>query len=202
MVDIESISNNLQENFEKTKYMITQGGFLGEIAFFNAHKGDFSVDVLISIKCEEFPQSEDSDNILNLYQLADPKKVINEFVISNNIKIVKSGILVEEYGISQVVGYFFCVNRDDELVQIQIFPGNFAIPILFGNEPELPEISKPIYIGPSGESEILENDHSLFYQEKKNQVIPLKKPKKVGRNDPCPCGSGIKYKKCCGKLVN
>ena len=22
---------------------------------------------------------------------------------------------------------------------------------------------------------------------------------KVGRNDPCPCGSGVKYKKCCGK---
>ncbi|WP_295026772.1 SEC-C metal-binding domain-containing protein, partial [Ruminococcus sp.] len=25
------------------------------------------------------------------------------------------------------------------------------------------------------------------------------KGKKVGRNDPCPCGSGKKYKKCCGK---
>jgi SWIM/SEC-C metal-binding protein len=23
--------------------------------------------------------------------------------------------------------------------------------------------------------------------------------KKIGRNDPCPCGSGKKYKKCCGK---
>ena len=22
---------------------------------------------------------------------------------------------------------------------------------------------------------------------------------KVGRNDPCPCGSGKKYKKCCGR---
>jgi preprotein translocase subunit SecA len=22
---------------------------------------------------------------------------------------------------------------------------------------------------------------------------------KVGRNDPCPCGSGLKYKKCHGK---
>jgi preprotein translocase subunit SecA len=22
---------------------------------------------------------------------------------------------------------------------------------------------------------------------------------KVGRNDPCPCGSGNKYKKCCGR---
>lgn len=25
------------------------------------------------------------------------------------------------------------------------------------------------------------------------------KPRKVGRNDPCPCGSGKKYKKCCGR---
>jgi preprotein translocase subunit SecA len=24
---------------------------------------------------------------------------------------------------------------------------------------------------------------------------------KVGRNDPCPCGSGKKYKKCCGKAA-
>ena len=28
---------------------------------------------------------------------------------------------------------------------------------------------------------------------------PVKKEGKVGRNDPCPCGSGKKYKKCCGK---
>jgi len=27
------------------------------------------------------------------------------------------------------------------------------------------------------------------------------KPKKIGRNEPCPCGSGKKYKKCCGKLA-
>lgn len=28
---------------------------------------------------------------------------------------------------------------------------------------------------------------------------PVSTGKKVGRNDPCPCGSGKKYKKCCGK---
>ena len=28
---------------------------------------------------------------------------------------------------------------------------------------------------------------------------PVKKGAKVGRNDPCPCGSGKKYKKCCGR---
>ncbi|RKZ25637.1 hypothetical protein DRQ29_06015, partial [bacterium] len=28
---------------------------------------------------------------------------------------------------------------------------------------------------------------------------PIRKGKKIGRNDPCPCGSGKKYKNCCGK---
>jgi hypothetical protein len=27
----------------------------------------------------------------------------------------------------------------------------------------------------------------------------VRNPGKVGRNEPCPCGSGVKYKKCCGK---
>ncbi len=29
--------------------------------------------------------------------------------------------------------------------------------------------------------------------------IPFKRESFVGRNDPCPCGSGKKYKKCCGR---
>ena len=32
----------------------------------------------------------------------------------------------------------------------------------------------------------------------KNKTV-VNKEKKVGRNDPCPCGSGKKYKKCCGR---
>ncbi|MGE5631886.1 MAG: SEC-C metal-binding domain-containing protein [Caulobacteraceae bacterium] len=32
-----------------------------------------------------------------------------------------------------------------------------------------------------------------------SKVIDLSTSTKVGRNDPCPCGSGKKYKKCCGK---
>ena len=30
------------------------------------------------------------------------------------------------------------------------------------------------------------------------QPQPSVRKKKVGRNEPCPCGSGKKYKKCCG----
>jgi len=32
---------------------------------------------------------------------------------------------------------------------------------------------------------------------RREQNIPIVKPPKVGRNDPCPCGSGQKYKRCC-----
>ena len=32
-----------------------------------------------------------------------------------------------------------------------------------------------------------------------NPPQPKIAEKKVGRNEPCPCGSGNKYKKCCGR---
>lgn len=38
--------------------------------------------------------------------------------------------------------------------------------------------------------------------EDENYVTPtpyVREGSKIGRNDPCPCGSGKKYKKCCGK---
>ena len=33
-------------------------------------------------------------------------------------------------------------------------------------------------------------------------VIDIKTRQKIGRNDPCPCGSGKKFKKCCGRTVD
>ena len=35
-----------------------------------------------------------------------------------------------------------------------------------------------------------------------NKAKPVKSAGKVGRNDPCPCGSGKKYKNCCGRNQN
>ncbi len=34
--------------------------------------------------------------------------------------------------------------------------------------------------------------------KKTKKVDPIKAEKTPDRNDPCPCGSGKKYKKCCG----
>ncbi|MCI8550551.1 MAG: SEC-C domain-containing protein [Lachnospiraceae bacterium] len=42
-----------------------------------------------------------------------------------------------------------------------------------------------------------ERQKELYKEQKSSTTIV--KGKKVGRNDPCPCGSGKKYKHCCGK---
>lgn len=42
-----------------------------------------------------------------------------------------------------------------------------------------------------------EEQHELYLEQRKSGTIV--KPKKIGRNDPCPCGSGKKYKHCCGR---
>ena len=45
---------------------------------------------------------------------------------------------------------------------------------------------------------LTEERRKELYKESRNSTTVVK-GKKIGRNDPCPCGSGKKYKKCCGK---
>jgi len=48
---------------------------------------------------------------------------------------------------------------------------------------------------------IRQKGKTVYERMAENQSGPISQAKshKVGRNDPCPCGSGKKYKKCCGK---
>jgi preprotein translocase subunit SecA len=50
----------------------------------------------------------------------------------------------------------------------------------------------------SGEQQLAGNENNVQEQQQNSQPI-INQNKEVGRNDPCPCGSGKKYKKCCGK---
>lgn len=46
---------------------------------------------------------------------------------------------------------------------------------------------------------LLKNSYLEKTITQKIQTEPYRAEHKIGRNDPCPCGSGKKYKKCCGK---
>ncbi len=52
------------------------------------------------------------------------------------------------------------------------------------NEPQREQVMKPTSTNAGGDDSVKKE--------------PVRKEKKPGRNDPCPCGSGKKYKKCCG----
>jgi preprotein translocase subunit SecA len=50
-----------------------------------------------------------------------------------------------------------------------------------------------------GRSDLLSQAHSKTQQQEVTQ--PIIAEKKIGRNEPCPCGSGKKYKNCHGKVT-
>ena len=47
--------------------------------------------------------------------------------------------------------------------------------------------------------EIFDEEKIKQIKKEYNRSKTVVKGEKTGRNDPCPCGSGLKYKKCCGK---
>ncbi len=55
-----------------------------------------------------------------------------------------------------------------------------------------------LYNLPQWEDIFDEETRKALYKEQKSSTT-IVKPDKIYPNDPCPCGSGKKYKKCCGK---
>ncbi|TSJ91646.1 hypothetical protein FG002_001700 [Chitinimonas sp. BJB300] len=53
-------------------------------------------------------------------------------------------------------------------------------------------------IGEIGRWACFHDDEDDEETERESQAPIKREAPKVGRNDPCPCGSGKKYKKCCG----
>ena len=55
-----------------------------------------------------------------------------------------------------------------------------------------------LYELPQWDAILTEERRKELYKEQKKSGTVVKE-KKIGRNDPCPCGSGKKYKFCCGR---
>ena len=51
---------------------------------------------------------------------------------------------------------------------------------------------------PQWESVYAPEEQQRLYREQKSSSTVVREGEKIGRNDPCPCASGKKYKKCCG----
>jgi hypothetical protein len=65
----------------------------------------------------------------------------------------------------------------------------------FGGDPNTPGGRASLTMAATGNTELIGN---LFYS---TQMLDRTIQKSVGRNDPCPCGSGLKHKKCHGSVA-
>lgn len=77
----------------------------------------------------------------------------------------------------------------------------FRVELYKGPASSSPKASQLIYHHPKLEvgvrQEAAEVSKAAPAQTKQSKPQPIIRGKKPGRNDPCPCGSGKKYKKCC-----
>ena len=135
------------------------------------------------------------------------EKGIYEQLLANPEEIVSGTVkeLAEKYGTDTFIMTGFLDGIDDSLVTknpIDTMDENTVVSLHFDLETLYKEMVEAkadwLYELPQWNNLLsVERRKELYKEQKKSGTIV--KEKKVGRNDPCPCGSGKKYKFCCGK---
>lgn len=142
---------------------------------------------------------------VNYFQI---EKGIYEQILSDPTQVVEGTVkeLAERYNteILTMVGFLDGISEslkgyenpietmeEDTLVKIEIDPEKLYYHMVEAKADWL-------YGLPQWDSILTEERKKELYREQKISGTIVKE-EKIGRNDPCTCGSGKKYKKCCGK---
>ena len=136
------------------------------------------------------------------------EKGIYEQLLSNVSDVVEGTVeeLAAKYDVplSMMVGFLDGINESlkepnpidtmekDTTVKLDIEPEK-----LYYNMVECG--AEWLYKLPMWDDILSEERRKELYKEQKNSGTIHNENRKVGRNDPCPCGSGKKFKYCCGR---
>ena len=135
------------------------------------------------------------------------EKGIYEKLLSNPNEVVKGTVkeLAEKYDVEvmTMVGFLDGITDSlkiqnpieemDENTEVNL---GFDLETLYKNMVDAK--ADWLYELPQWNSIFSEEKRKELYLEQKKSGTVVKGPK-IGRNDPCPCGSGKKYKHCCGR---
>jgi len=136
------------------------------------------------------------------------EKSIYEKILDNPAAVIQGTVkeLAEQFGTEALImtGFLDGINEslkgyenpletmeEDTIVKIEIDPEKLYYNMVGAKADWL-------YTMPQWDSILNEESRKELYKQQKASGT-VRKDKKVGRNDLCPCGSGQKYKKCCGK---
>lgn len=132
---------------------------------------------------------------------------IYEQLLTNPDEEVKGTVkeLAEKYGIEVFTMTGFLDGINDSLKEpnpIDDMEEDTVVSLAFDKEKLYKNMVAAradwLYELPQWDAIFTEEKRKELYKEQKNSGT-VRNEKKVGRNEPCPCGSGKKYKKCCGK---
>ena len=135
------------------------------------------------------------------------EKEIYEKLLSNPDEVVKGTVkeLAEKYGqeVLTMIGFLDGIN-ESLLVEVPLdtVEEDTVVSLAFDKERLYKNMVAAkadwLYELPQWKEIFSEEELKKLYKEQKESTT-IRKAKKIGRNDPCPFGSGKKYKKCCGR---
>lgn len=148
---------------------------------------------------------EDYKAFWNKYMLKETD--IYKIILMNKNKVIKGTIkeLCEKYDANakQIIGFLDGANSSfieeielEEATEETMIEAEFDFEKLLWN---MHEAKADWLYGLKEWDNILDVEKRKQIKKDYNRSKQAVKSVKVGRNDPCPCGSGKKYKKCCGK---
>ena len=155
-----------------------------------------------------YSQTEDKQVLQSLWMEYFQKETgIYEELLKNPDEVVKGTVkeLAEKYGVDimTMTGFLDGINDSlkeanpiDDMEEDTVVSLAFDKALLYKNM--VAASADWLYELPEWEAIFDEETRKALYKEQKSSTTVVK-PDKVYPNDPCPCGSGKKYKKCCGK---
>lgn len=174
----------------------------------NYYEGDRDMALLQEWRDTAYSQNMDQNTMQQFWgTYFELEKGIYEQLLANPDEEVKGTVkeLAAKYGIEVFTMTGFLDGINDSLKEpnpIEEMEEDTVVSLAFDKEKLYKNMvgarADWLYELPQWDAIFTEEKRKELYKEQKNSGT-IRKEKKVGRNDPCPCGSGKKYKKCCGK---
>jgi hypothetical protein len=139
------------------------------------------------------------------------EKVFYKKILGEKVTLIEGTVaeIGERYGFSltQVAafldGIHECVDGLPEIEDLEdTTPIKFEIEYLRLFKQMVEYKAEALYTLPEWNGIFTTEEQKQYYTEQKKSHTIIRKDSKIGRNEPCPCGSGKKYKRCCSSALN
>ena len=156
-----------------------------------------------------YDQQADKGKLQNLWRAYFLlEEGVYEKLLTNPDEVVKGTVkeLAEKYGLTVMEMTGFLDGINDSLVTpnpIEEMEEDTQVSLVFDKALLYKNMvgakADWLYELPQWDKIFTKEEKAALYKEQKLSTTFRREGKKIGRNDPCPCGSGKKYKNCCGR---